>query len=67
MIIKSLLIRIIIKLVLWIRGKEVKIIDFHKSINEVLRAINGHVFIMHNQHFKVNHLKNYHDFDGNLY
>jgi hypothetical protein len=33
------------------------IIDFHKSIDEVLRAINGHVFIMHNQHFTVNHLK----------
>jgi hypothetical protein len=48
MVIKSLLIRIIIKSLLWIREKEVKIIGFHKSTDELLRAINGYLCNMHN-------------------
>jgi hypothetical protein len=37
--------------------REVKIIGFHKSTDEVLRAINGHLFNMHNQPLTVIHLK----------
>ena len=59
--------RIIIKLLLWIRGKEVKIIDFHKSTDKVLRSINRHLSNMHNQPLTVNRLKNYHGFDKDLY
>jgi hypothetical protein len=42
-------------------------IDFHKSTDEVLRAINRHLYNMHNQSLTINHLKNYHGFDINLY
>jgi hypothetical protein len=33
------------------KEKEVKIIDFHKSTDEILRTINGYVCNMHNQLF----------------
>jgi hypothetical protein len=35
-------------LLLSIREREVKIINLHKSTDEVFRNINGHLFNMHN-------------------
>jgi hypothetical protein len=49
------------------KDKLKKVIDFHKSTDEVLRAIDGHLCNMHNQPLIVNYLKNYHGFDKNLY
>ncbi len=47
--------------------REVNVIDFNKSTDEVLKAFNGHLCYMHNQPLTVNSLKNYHVFDKNLY
>ena len=48
MVIECLLIFIIIKLLLSIKEKEVETIDFHKSTDQVLRAINWHLCNMNN-------------------
>ena len=67
MLIQCLLIFIIIKLLLSIKEKEVETIDFHKSTDKELRAINWYLCSMNNEPLTVNHLKNCNGFDKGLY